>query len=43
MKREDREGGMHSLLMLFSPRCRDKKPGLGLGCLYLSDLEDCAS
>lgn len=42
MEREDREGGIYSLLMLFSPRCRDIKPGFGLG-FYLSDLEDCAT
>lgn len=38
VEREDQEGGMYSLLMLFSARCRDIKPESGLG-FYLSDLE----
>lgn len=42
VEREDQEGGIYSLLVLFSPRCRDIKPGFGLG-FYLSDLEVCAS
>lgn len=34
---EDQEGGMYSLQMLLPPRCRDIKPGSGLG-FYLRDL-----